>query len=120
MIEQIPGLPGNVVGFRATGTVTAADYESVIMPAVEALFAREKSVRFLYHLGPEFAGFEAGAVWDDAKLGLKHLSGWDRVAVVTDVDWVRHAMRLFAVVIPGHVRVYSNAEYFDAEKWLAG
>ena len=29
MVERIPDLPANVLGFTATGTVTASDYESV-------------------------------------------------------------------------------------------
>ena len=40
MIERIPNLPDNVLGFTATGIVTASDYESVIVPAVEAMFSR--------------------------------------------------------------------------------
>jgi len=61
MVESIPGLPENVLGFSAKGAVTARDYESVIVPAVEAPFARQKKVRFVYHLGPEFTGFELAA-----------------------------------------------------------
>ncbi len=80
MIEKIPDLPDNVVGFTAKGTVTANDYESVIIPEVEAMFARQGKVRFLYHLGEEFTGLEPAAAWDDTKLGLKHLTGWEKVA----------------------------------------
>ena len=54
MVERIPGLPDNVLGFTAKGTVTANDYESTIIPAVEALFSRQGRVRFLYHLGEDF------------------------------------------------------------------
>ena len=41
MIEKIPDLPDSVLGFTAKGTVTEDDYESVIIPAVEAMFSRE-------------------------------------------------------------------------------
>ena len=119
MIEQIPELPDNAVGFVARGTVTAEDYESVIIPAVEALFARRKTVRFLYHLGEEFSGFEAAAMWDDAKMGLRHVTGWERVAVVSDVEWVRAAMRIFGLAIPGHLRVFRNDELAAAKRWIA-
>lgn len=118
MIEQIHDLPDNVLGFAATGTVTASDYESVIIPAVEALFARQNKVRFLYHLGEDFSGFEAAAMWDDTKLGLKHLSGWERMAVVSDVEWLRAAIRIFGLAIPGQVRVFHNRELAEAKKWI--
>jgi len=75
-----------VLGFTARGTVTAHDYEAVIIPAVEALFSRRSKVRFLHHLGEDFTGFEAAAMWDDTKLALKHLAGWERVALVSDVE----------------------------------
>ena len=117
MVERIPDLPDNVLGFRAKGKVTASDYESVITPAVEALFARHDKVRFLYHLGEEFTGFEAAAMWDDAKLGLKHLAGWERVALVTDVEWIRAAIKVFALAIPGHVRVFHDRDLEEARRW---
>jgi hypothetical protein len=119
MVEKIPDLPENVLGFTAKGTVTAEDYESVIIPAVEALFSRGNRVRFLYHLGEDFAGFEAAAVWDDTKLGLKHLAGWERMAVVSDVEWIRTAVRIFALAMPGHVRVFHNRELAEAKRWVA-
>jgi hypothetical protein len=119
MVEQIPNLPDNVVGFTARGTVTASDYESVIIPAVEALFARRAKVRFLYHLGKDFSGFEAGAMWDDTKLGLKHLAGWEKMAVVSDVEWLRAAVRIFGLAIPGHVRVFHDRELAEAKRWVS-
>ena len=119
MVKQIPELPSGVVGFEARDTVTASDYETVIVPAVKEMFAHQSKGRFLYHLGPDFSGFEAGAMWDDAKLGLKHVSGWERVAVVSDVDWIRSAMKVFGVVIPGHVRVFHDRELDDAKRWVA-
>ena len=118
MVEQIPDLPDNVLGFTARGTVTANDYESVIIPALEAVFSRQDKVRFLYHLGEDFSGFEAAAMWDDAKLGLKHLSGWERMAVVTDVEWVRAAIKIFGIAIPGPIRVFHNSELAEAKQWI--
>lgn len=118
MVEQITDLPSNVLGFTAKGKVTADDYESVIIPAVEALFSREEKVRFLYHLGEAFSGFEAAAVWDDTKLGLKHLKGWERMAVISDIEWVRMGLKVFGLVIPGHVRVFHNRELEEAKRWV--
>jgi hypothetical protein len=119
MVEKIPDLPDNVLGFTAKGTVTANDYESVIIPEVEALFSRYRKVRFLYHLGEDFSGFEATAMWDDTKLGLKHLTGWERIAVVSDVEWIRGAIRIFRLAIPGHVRVFHNREFTEATRWIS-
>ena|SRR5581483_7098552 len=118
MVERIPNLPPKVLGFNATGTVTAKDYELVIIPALEAQFARREKVRFLYHLGDAFSGFEAGAMWDDMKLGLKHPAAWERMAVVSDVEWIRAAVKIFGLGIPGHVRVFHNRELAEAKRWI--
>ena len=120
MVEKIPDLPDNVLGFTAKGKVTANDYEAVIIPAVEALFSRQSKVRFLYHLGEDFTGFEAAAVWDDMKLGLRHLAGWERVALVSDIEWIRVAVKVFGLAIPGEVRVFSNREFAEAIRWVSG
>ncbi|MGR9106640.1 MAG: STAS/SEC14 domain-containing protein [Gammaproteobacteria bacterium] len=118
MVKQIPDLPDNVLGFAAQGTVTAEDYESTIIPAAEDLFSRHGKVRFLFHLGKEFSGFEAGAVWDDAKLGLKHFRGWEKIAVVSDLTWLRTTVKLFGFTIPAKVRVFANRELAEATRWV--
>lgn len=119
MVKKIPDLPDNVLGFTAKGTVTTNDYESIIIPEVEALFSRHRKVRFLYHLGEDFSGLEAVAMWDDTKLGLKHLTAWERIAFVSDIEWIRVAIRLFGIAIPGHVRVFHNREITEAKRWIS-
>ncbi len=118
MIERMQDLPENVLGFTASGKVTARDYQDVVIPAVEALFAQQRRVRFLYHVGADFSGFEPGAMWDDALLGFKHLAGWERVAFVTDVEWLRAAVAVFGLAMPGHVREFRNAELARAKEWI--
>lgn len=120
MIEPITGLPAHVLGFSAHGTVSAHDYETVLNPAVEAAFARHEKVRLLYHLGPAFSGFEFGAMVDDARLGLSHMKGWERIALVTDIGWIRMAMRAFAPIMPGEFRVFSNDQMNEARRWISG
>ncbi len=120
MIEMMTGLPENVIGFTAQGKVTAADYEHQLVPAVEAALARAGKVRLLYHLGAGFEGFEAGALWEDAKVGLSHMAAWERIALVTDVDWIRLATKALGFAMPGEVRVFSDAQLQAARDWLTG
>jgi len=118
MLERIKGLPDNAIGFEATGVVTGADYETVLIPAVEDVLARHERIRCLYHLGSEFEKFDARAIWDDARVGLQHLKAWERVAVVTDVGWVRTTMKALGFVIPGEFRLFGNSEFAEARQWL--
>ena len=119
MIEKIPDLPKNVLGFTAKGTVSAKDYESVLIPAVEQRFASQGKVRLLYHLGEEFSGIEPAAAWDDTKLGLQHFTDWERLALVTDVDWIRWAVSIFGLAMLGHIRVFHNDEFAEAKRWVS-
>ncbi len=120
MIEMMTDLPENVIGFTAQGKVTAADYEQQLVPAVEAALARADKVRLLYHLGADFDGFEAGALWEDAKVGLSHMAAWERIALVTDVEWIRLATKALGFAMPGEVRVFSDAQLHAARDWLTG
>jgi len=119
MIEKMEGLPDGVLGFTAKGTVTGLDYEQVIVPAVEETLAKFHKVRFLYSLGNDFKEFEAAAMWEDAKIGLKHLTSWERIALVTDVDWIRAAMKAFGFLLHGHVRAFRNSKIVEARTWIS-
>jgi hypothetical protein len=111
-------MPDNVIGFAVSETVTGEDYESVLIPAVEAMLLEQKTIRLLYSIGPDFSGYQMAAMWDDAKIGLRHLTAWERIAVVTDVGWIRPAVKIFGFAMPGDVRVYKNDELEDAKRWL--
>jgi len=47
MITQMEGLPAGTLGFRASGRVTARDYEQVVVPDVEAAFALNRKLRLV-------------------------------------------------------------------------
>lgn len=121
MIERMADLPENVVGVRASGTVTADDYRTVLEPALRAA-AESGEIRLLYVLD---AGtkLDAGAMLQDAQTGLTvgiaHHSAWQRTAVVTDQEWIAHSVRLFAWMMPGEVRAFALAELAQARDWVA-
>ena len=118
MIELITGLPDNVLGIKASGEVTGADYESVLIPAVEEMLAKRKTIRCLYLIGEEFTGFDIKAIWDDARVGIQHLTAWERVAMVTDLVWIRTMMKAFSIFIPGEIRIFNTSELNHALQWL--
>jgi hypothetical protein len=94
-----------------------------LIPALNEVFA-SGAVRCLCQLGPDFEGYEAGAVWGDlkagAKFGVGHLSAWKRVALVTDVDWVRHLAALFGWMTPGEMKLFKLDELDQGKAWVAG
>ena len=118
MIEVVNGLPDNVVAFAAKGRLTKKDYDEILIPRIERALRQNAKIRCYYELGPEYAGFDAGAAWEDAKIGIEHLTRWERVAVVTDVDWIRLATSAFRFMMPGKVRVFPVAQATEAKDWI--
>lgn len=119
MLERIPDLPDDVVGVIATGEIAADDYDIVLVPAVEAAIGKHGHVRLVYQLGPGFSSFSAGAMWDDAKLGMMHLGKWKKIAVVTDLAWVSGMIRALGFAIPCPARVFSNDALAEAIAWVS-
>jgi len=118
MIEALKGFPANVLAFGCKGHVTKSDYETVLIPAVEKALQRPGKVRLYYQIDPDFSGIDPGAIWDDFKTGVEHLLRWERIAVVTDVDWIRHTFQAFSFVIPGTAKVFHLNEEARARKWI--
>ncbi len=119
MFELIDGLGEGIVGVRATGKVTAEDYASVLDAAVAKATAGGRKARLLYELGPGFEGYEPSAMFADAKLGMGNFNSFSKIAVVTDVDWIRHTVHLFGPLIPGDLRVFPTSEMDAARSWIS-
>jgi hypothetical protein len=46
----------------------------VLVPVVEEALRSQDKLRLLYLLGDDVTGFPAGAAWQDAKVGMEHVS----------------------------------------------
>jgi hypothetical protein len=119
MIESLEGFPPNVRAFVCHGHVTRQDYDNVLIPAVAKALQENDKVRLYYETAADFDGIDTGAVWEDAKVGMSHLLRWERFAIVTDVEWIRHTMQLFSFLIPGETRIFSTDEAAQAREWIA-
>ena len=74
-------------------------------------------------LDHDFQGVDLRALWEDLKaagsVGLKHRSSWQRMALVTDKDWIRHGASAFGWLAPGELRLFEPSEGDEARAWLA-
>ena len=119
MFEIIQGLPDNVIGLNAIGTITDEDYANVLIPHTEKVIREKGKARMLMRFGPDFTNYTMGAMWDDAHFGLKHLREFEKLAVVSDVAWLRNTVTFFSPFIPAPVRVFSDAQLEQAKTWIA-
>jgi SpoIIAA-like len=114
VIELVGELPKNVVGISVRGRLTIEDCRDLLMPAMRKSLKYHDKVRLYYELGSRFPG----AAWDDLDLGLEHFSRCERVAIVTDTSWVRHAVKAVRFLIPSEIRVFSTIEAEVARAWI--
>lgn len=121
MIERLGEMPAGTIGLRASGRLTLEDYRQVLEPALqEAIASGELRLLFLVS---DFAGLEGGAWIEDVKTGLnawvRHHSAWKRFALVTDVEWIAKATRMFTWLIPGEAMICHEDGLEQARTWVA-
>jgi hypothetical protein len=119
VFTKVEGLPAGVIGVKASGEVVASDYTEVLLPMMEEARATGDKVRLLYVLG-EDVEVTGGGAWADTKLGVQHFTSFERIAVVTDKDWLENAVKALGWIIPGEVRTFDDDDQDDAVEWLAG
>lgn len=119
MIEIMQGLPENVVAVSVSGEVTGDDYKNVLIPAIDDKIKKYGKVRMLYHMDKELEWFTLNAMLEDVKVGIQHLKEFEKVAVVSDVDWVSSAVEIFKFIIPFPVKTYRNEQLPEAMVWIS-
>lgn len=119
MITLIPDVPENVAAFRASGEITKEDFETLVMPHVAAKVNTFNELNYLLLLDTDLDKFTVGAWMQDAFLGLKNLTKWNRAAIVTDKDAVKKFTDAFSVVMPGEFRGFGKEDLSNAIFWCA-
>jgi hypothetical protein len=119
MIEILAGLPEGTIGFKVSGEVSGDDYDGVLTPAVDEAIATYDRIKLLVQVGPGFEGYSLDAMWDDTKLGLRHWSGFERAAVVTDVGWIKTGVKAMGFMMPCPVQLFDIDDLDNAKRWLS-
>jgi SpoIIAA-like len=117
MIQTLDTFPSQVVAVLCSGLVTKSEYESVLIPAVRRALEMHPSVRLYYETAADFR-LSLPAAWEDLKLGIEHFRQWERIAVVTDVDWIVHAIHAFRFLLPRPVKVFPRSQAELARAWI--
>jgi len=123
VIERLSDLPAGVIGFRASGKLTRDQYREMMEPIYAALERGEK-LNIYFELADDFDGLDLAALWEDMKaagsVGLKHRSSWQKMALVTDKNWIRHGAAVFGPLAPGELRIFDPDEKDQAKNWITG
>jgi hypothetical protein len=119
MLRPVTDMPAGTIGFEAIGDVEDEDWEHVVEPVLRQAIAEGRNVRLLYLFGPSADEVEGDALKAGAGFRARHAGSYERVAVVSDENWVRPALRALSFIFPGKTRGFRVRDLAAAKAWLA-
>lgn len=119
MIQIIENLPSNIVGFKAIGEITEKDFSEIVMPKVKALVDATDRLNYLLVLETSLSNFTIGAWMKDAMMGIKHITKWNRAAIVSDVEAIRNFTNFFSYLMPGEFKGFEHRDLQLAIDWVS-
>jgi hypothetical protein len=105
-----------VIRAVVSGQLHESDYEQ-LTAHVEQLLENHPSLRMLVQL-TAFEGWSPGAAWEDAKLGFRHFSDFERLVVVGDKRWEEWITRLVQPFTLADVRFFEPVDMEKALTWI--
>ncbi|GAB2981477.1 hypothetical protein GCM10027049_16920 [Mucilaginibacter puniceus] len=118
MLQFINDLPDDVVGIHAVGEVTKDDYNNVLIPKIDNLAKRQGEIKYLLVLDTDISNFTLAAWWKDLVMGLKHITEWKKIAVVSNQKGVEWFTDAFKYLIPGTSKGFALNELDEAVAWI--
>ncbi len=119
MIQQLDNMPDTMVGFRAQGEVSKEDFTEIVIPCVEKHIATTGKLNYLLLLDTSIKDFSAGAWWQDAMMGIKNLTKWNRAAIVSDSEGIRKFTDFFSILMPGEFKGFHKEDLDKAILWTS-
>ncbi len=119
MMYQILDLPPNMIGFKAAWKVTKKDFEEVVIPCVERHVEKMGQINYMLVLKRSVKNFSFFTWLKDVLLSVKHLTKWNRAAIVSDSRIVKIATKIFSILIPGEFRAFPHKEINRAITWVS-
>jgi hypothetical protein len=104
------------LSLKAIGTLTHDDY-NVITPMIDAAMQEVPTakIKALFDVS-EMHGWELRAAWDDFKLGLKHGSEFEKIAIYGHKHWQEIIANIGSWFISGEVEFFEDDQ--KAIEWL--
>ncbi|WP_294279632.1 STAS/SEC14 domain-containing protein [uncultured Chryseobacterium sp.] len=118
MLKSITTAPRNIAAFEASGDITKEDFDRVIK-IVDEKIEQEGELNYMLKLDTPLRNFTFAAWMNDAWLGIKNITKWNRCAIVTDKESVQKFTDMFSKIMIGEFRGFDQEEYDKAEHWVA-
>lgn len=117
MITILPATEGRTLVVEASDKLTTQDYEEVFIPTLERLIRQYGKIRTVFYLSDSFSGWELGAMWDDAKFGVKHCNDFERLALVGGPRWMAWLTKLSGHFMHCEVKTFDQGALEEAIAW---
>jgi hypothetical protein len=93
-------------------------FEDVVAPVLRQRIASGHKLRLLYLLGPQLREYDGDAAQEELKFAAA--TPPQRAGrCVSDESWLRPALRILSVFVPGKIRGFPVADLADARSWVA-
>jgi hypothetical protein len=104
------------LSLKAIGKLTHDDYET-ITPMIESALegVDHPRIKAIFD-GTELEGWELRAAWDDFKIGLKHGSEFEKIAIYGNTRWQEIGAKVGSWFMSGEVKYFDNRD--EALDWL--
>ncbi|MFN8150188.1 MAG: STAS/SEC14 domain-containing protein [Solirubrobacterales bacterium] len=119
MLERITAMPAGTLGLEVVGEVDDDDWERVVEPVLRQEMAAGEKLRLLYLIGARAHEVEGDAMGKDVSFRARHASSFERVAVVSDEDWIRPALATLSFLLPGKAKGFKVVDLEAAKTWLS-
>jgi hypothetical protein len=119
MLESLPANEGNIVCFRAVGTLTEEDYVEVFIPVLSATLARFPKFRIYADLS-RLLGWDETSSWETGVFLHSNLDKFERAAVVGGPSWAGLALVLRDSLPPGAYEFFTDGNQKRALAWVSG
>lgn len=118
MLRILPETEGPLVAVQAGEFLTGEDYESTWVPSLKQAIARHGMVRALLYLDETFKGWDAEAMWADAKMGMENAGHFEKIAVIGEPRWLDTISELIAHLAAVDVRTFPTGGLAEALGWI--
>lgn len=107
---------GTVVTLVFKDTLKKEDYDHFV-PQIEKIMESRDKINLLIIL-KDFNGLTAGALWEDAKFGIRHFDDIQRLAIVGDTAWQKAMLSFVKPFTRAEVKYFNLSSLEQAENWI--
>lgn len=119
MIHVMDESADNIIGFRAAGKLSHADYRDVVHPRIEKSLKQFPTLKVLFLMDETFEGWSLSAAWKNTVFDLRHRRDFDKIAMVGGPKWEGWCVKAAAApLMGGEMRTFRLDELAQAWHWL--